>query len=469
MNCEPAETYLRNLAESELRRYRGEAAEFMPEATERVRAVAAAFTETGALDQRAAEEVVEELMTALEIRSPGGPPAPYATARVFQARRLRAARQIQPGPIAPTPAGASPVSVTPVGELLELRGGDTDMVVYLVAAISTPHLASLSAGVLSLPTGSRPHRISQRGGLPPGAPLPVLRGPILPGVPHGLRAVDPAGQSYDLVFNGGGDGTWSAGHFQLLANPPGQAAPADAGWLDIGDEETSVRIDLTADSPAVQVATTANGLTAGEQFLRARAEAMFASGYHDLGTDLKGLAAVVQALRAVGMLPADSAVPGLVAALCHRYAVSREDITGPPAALPDRWASLLTGDQHAAWPQPDGADPAAATPLAVALPETDGVTTVLSGLVTYGRRTTLIGAYFGTVEEGYPEGPCIWLRDDLGQWHVAKQRNWSSGQFIVFRADVVPPVPTSASSADILVIGRTADVRASVPLTWWTS
>jgi hypothetical protein len=482
MDGELAETYLRNLAESELRRYRGDAEEFLLEATARARAVATAFAKTGALAPEAADGIVEELMTALHIRSPGYriPPRPragYGTGPA-SAVRLRRAHRVQRGAFqiraaAVAPAGAFPVSVTPVGEVLELRDGETDIVIYLTAMITTPGLASLSAGVLSLPKGSLPRRATRRPGLPPTGP-PAVMGPGLPGVPNDLRAVDRAGQSYILVFNGGGDGTWSAGHFQVRADPSGpSAAPyapsADTGWLDVGNDETSVRIDLTRDPPAAEVTTTENGLTTGEQFLRIRAEAMFASGYHDIGTDLKALAAVVPALRAVGALPVDSEVPRLIAALCHRYAVSLDDVPDPPAALPDRWASLLTGDQHASW-QPDDADlPPAAAHLPVAFPETDGITTVLSGLVTHGRRSTMTGALFGAVEEGYTEGPCIWLRDDGGQWHVAKQRSWSSGGVNVFRADVIPPVHPSVSSADILVIGRTADSRGSVPLTWWTS
>jgi hypothetical protein len=478
MRSELAETYLRNLAESELRRYRGDAVESLPEATARIRAVATAFARTGALDPGTAEGVVGELTTALEIRSPGYRTAApgYRTAApgvLRRAHRIRhGAFRIQPSAV--VSAGAFPVSVTPVGKVLELHDGETDIVVYLAAMIRTPGLASLSAGVLSLPKGSLPRRATQRPGLPPAGPTAII-GPGLPGVPGDLRAVDRAGQSYILVFNGGGDGTWSAGHFQVRANPSGPPSgphppSADAGWLDVGNDETSVRIDLTRDSPATEVSTTENGLTAGEQFLRIRAEAMFASGYHDIGTDLKALAAVVPALRAVGMLPEGSELPPLIAALCHRYAVSRDDIPDPPAALPGRWAGLLTGDQHASWQQPDGADAAlAAAHLPVMFPETDGVTTVLSGLVTHGRRSTMTGAFFGAVEEGYPEGPCIWLRDDGGQWHVAKQRSWGSGGVIVFRADVIPPVHPSVSAADVLVIGRTADVRCSVPLTWWTS
>lgn len=77
--------------------------------------------------------------------------------------------------------------------------------------------------------------------------------------------------------------------------------------------------------------------------------------------------------------------------------------------------------------------------------------------------------YLRDLAEGYPEGPCVWLRDDGGQWHVAKPGSWSSGGANMFGANVVPPVPRSISAVDVLVISRTADARASVPLTWRTS
>ena len=81
-----AETYLRNLAESELRRYRDGGPESMLEATGRVRAVAAAFAGTGVLEPAVADIVLDELTTALMIRSPRDPRARHRA-------RLRHARQ----------------------------------------------------------------------------------------------------------------------------------------------------------------------------------------------------------------------------------------------------------------------------------------------------------------------------------------------------------------------------------------
>jgi len=457
-----AETYLRNLAESELRRYRDGGPENMLDATGRLRAVAAAFAGTGMLEPGVADAVVDDLTTALVIRSPGDP-------RVRHFARVRHARRGQPSAV--PPAGQVPVSVTPVGALLQLRDGETDMDVYLFAAISTPELACLSAGVRSLPKGSLPPRSEQRQGLPSPSPPRLLSGWALRGVPGDLRAADESGRSYDLIFNGGGDGTWSTGQFNLMANPRRQPAGAAQNWtcLDVGNEEHSVRIDLTGSSPWAEASATPNGLCAGEQFLRIRTEAVFGSGYHDIGTDLPALAATVPALRAVGLLPEDSASARLVATLCRRYAVTREDVTDPPAELPARWADLLTSDQYGAGREADETDPPAAASLSVRFPETGGLTIVLSGLLTRGQHTTMAGAFFGPVEDGYPEGPCIWLRDDGGRWHVAKIGSWSSGGVNVFTAEVVPPLPPSAAAVDILVISRTADMRASAPLTWWTS
>lgn len=460
--AEDAETYLRDLAESELRRHRGGAAEMMLVGTERVRAVAAAFARAGALDPAVADAIVSDLTIALEIRSAADPRRRPAAAHAHRAHHVRQRTGTRATGIQP--------SVTPVGEVLELRDGETDMDVYLVAAVTTPDLTCLSTGILSLPKGSLP-RLRKRGqSLPPQKSRP-FPGFMLPGVPGDLRAVDDTGRSYDVFFNGSGDNTWSTGQFALRPSPGAarQAAPASAAWLEVGNDENSVRVGLTARAPAVATTATANGLAPGEQFLRIRAEAMFASAFQDIGTGLPPLAAVVPALRAVGLLPDDSLLARQIAALCHRYAVTSRDMPSPAAALPARWTGLLTG-AYDYLPEAGSAVPSAAACLPVAFPATDGVATVLSGLLTRGRRTTLIGEFFGIIEQGYPEGPCIWLRDDGGQWHVAKPGDWSSsGDVTIFGANVIPPVPRSASAVDVLVISRTADLRASVPLTWWTS
>lgn len=106
----------------------------------------------------------------------------------------------------------------------------------------------------------------------------------------------------------------------------------------------------------------------------------------------------------------------------------------------------------------------------------EGAETYLRGLAEAelrrrhdGAIDPLYGAFSGAVELDYPDGPCIWLRDDTGQWHAAAPGNWTGDEVTVFAADVVPPIEPPVSSADILIVSRTADLRARVPLTWWTS
>lgn len=456
-----AETYLRTFAEGELRRCRGSASVTLPQATKRLWVVATAFARTGVLEPDVADAIVEELAIALEIRTSGEPPRSVAALT----SRLHRVHPSAVFPAGPAQDALAPIAVTPIGTVLELRDGETDMDVYLTGAISTPELACLSAGVLSLPKGSLPRRTAKRQGLPPQASR-VLPGWALPGVPGDLRAVDEAGRRYDLIFGGGGDGTWSTGQFRLTNRRLTPGTRPALTWLDVGNEEHSVRIDLTVRSPAAESTATANGLDPGEQVLRIRAEAMLSSGYRDIGADLPALAALVPALRAVGMLPDDSEYARLIAALCRRYAVSCDDVAGPPATLPGRWADVLTELDS---PHDGDTDPPAAANLPVTFPETDGVTTVLTGLVTRGQRSALTGAFFGAVDAGYPEGPCIWLRDDGGQWHTARPGGWSSDGVNVFWARVIPAVTAAVSSLDIMIISRTADLRASVQLTWWTS
>ena len=119
MGSERAETYLRNLAESELRRLRGEPAEAIRLDLGRVRAAGAAFAYLRALDNDLAQAVVDDLATALQIRSEDG----LAGLSFHMRPRVMSAA----GRAASPPEA---FSVTPVGALLELRDGETDMDVY---------------------------------------------------------------------------------------------------------------------------------------------------------------------------------------------------------------------------------------------------------------------------------------------------------------------------------------------------
>jgi hypothetical protein len=250
------------------------------------------------------------------------------------------------------------------------------------------------------------------------------------------------------------------------------AAPLNAAWLDVGTEENSVRIDLTTRPSEPPVTRIPSSLSAAEQILRVRCEALLTKDGLEIREDLPLLTTLVTALRAIGELPEESPLPGWIAALCVRHKVPRGEIPDPPGALPKRWTAISKARRRAdRWDQPGTEDrPAAAARLFAAFPETDGIGVALFGVVPGEHGDSLHGAFFGAVgDDGPADCPSIWLCDDTGQWHVAEQNNWSSGEVVMFAADIIPPIGPQVSSVDILIISRTADLRARVPLTWWTS
>jgi hypothetical protein len=479
---ERAETYLRQLAEAELRSRRGDALDRASADAARVRAVASAFTQIGALDADLANSIVEDLTAALDLRPPVDRavlltsdihgnlepvPVPPAAARArvsITSMRASSSRR------ATTPTGM--VSVLPVGELLELRDGQANSDVYFLAVITTATGVSLCTGIHSLPPGSPPRRRAPNHGLHRQAPSLFPRMVRIPGVLSDLIAVDDAGRFYNALFIGGGGRTWEAGEFRLVPSQRGPRRAAQQAWLDVGTGQNSARIDLTAQPPQVPVTMTPNGLSAAEQILRIRCEALLTKDRLEIREGLPLLSTVVAALRAIGALPGESLLPGQIAALCDRHEAQSGDAAGPSGALPERWTAILMArDRADRWDEPDGEDgPAAAARLFVTFPETDGIEVALFGVIARGDRVSLHGAFFGAVEEDEPDRcPSIWLRDDTGQWHVAEQNNWSGGDVVVFAADIIPPIGPQVSSADILLVSRSADLHARVPLTWWTS
>jgi hypothetical protein len=292
-------------------------------------------------------------------------------------------------------------------------------------------------------------------------------------------AVDDTGRSYDLVFSGAGGDRWFSGNFDMWPLPPGTQpiALASAAWLDVGNEENSIRIDLTEPLPAVPVTTSASTPGDGERLLRVRAEVLLSNSRLYPAGGLPALAALIPALRALGALPDSSVLPGQIVALCEKYRVPVDGIPDPPAALPARWASVLrdrdrdhaAGTSEQASETGGGDEEATGACMHVAIPALDGTAITLSGLITSGHRTRLHGVFAGFPAEEYTDGPSIWLRDDTGRWHVAIAGTWSDGGVIEFAADVLPPITPPAASVDILIIGRAAQARATVPLTWRTS
>lgn len=482
MSTEDPESYLRRFAEGQLRRLAaGEAT--AADCASRLDAVAAAFEGTGVLDSELAEAIAADLDVALAARSPERSTLLHAGrrtqvsalrgeagfARIFARSAQMRARGIGESGDWDDPSGK--VVVTPAGAVLRPRNEGAEEDVYLLSYVAVPGRAWLSVAART----TEP-RVPRRPASPPSARNPRAR-------PKGSRpssfagggmtAVDDAGRRYDLSFSGGG-GQWYLGRLSVIPAPP-----PDIAWLEVHCGGQSARLDLTAPAPDAEV--TVRPLAGGpaEAYLLRRAEVLLGHAGAQAGpggrpgpggpgsaaaAEVTGLASAVPALRAVGMLPGDNPVPGQLAALAERMGAPGR-LIAEPGELPGRWAAVLDA---AASPADTNGGAVAAAHLAAVLPEADGMSVQLAGLVTLpGEGTVLFGGLRAWSAGG---GQSLWLRDDAGGWHAVSVEGWSSGGGgYTFQAAVEPPVGPDVSRVEFSVTGATAEVRAVVPLHWWTS
>ena len=168
---------------------------------------------------------------------------------------------------------------------------------------------------------------------------------------------------------------------------------------------------------------------------------------------------MADALLAADALAADSAVPCQLAALCERLQFTDHGIDAAPAAeLPGRWLSVLTSERRAS-----GSRGCAA--IAVTLPELDGSTITVLGLHDNGEQTVL-HVHATALGPDASFMPQLWLLDDGGHWHVADADGWrwASGDPTSY-LPIAPPLGRPAR-VEIIAAGRSAEVRANVPLQW---
>jgi hypothetical protein len=270
-----------------------------------------------------------------------------------------------------------------------------------------------------------------------------------------LQVTDDRGGRYQLSFAGSGGPGWN-GQVGLYPEPP-----HDIRWLDIAmpGEEAAVRVTL--DLARAGAGSTGGGFPAGtgpavtlsqrpgspgEHLLTRLAERLLTTA-PEIPPDLRqqlaamssgpfdgiftGLGAVIAALEAAEVLSPLSPVPGRLAALCASLGITGHGITVPPAPdLPEPWLSLLA---HYRRRKPDAAavrDGCAA--VAAALPELDGVRLAVLGLQNTEGETWLQVLARGLMPEGH-HGPfgldmyfplSVWIRDSGGRWHATRASGW---------------------------------------------
>jgi hypothetical protein len=456
MSRERAETYLRQLAEAELRARMLPAARIPGRGQDPGRLALAepALVAAGAVDAGTAVQIRADLQLAVAVRqlgqqnqaSPGqGGLPPDARMQLAQlmhnpSGRAGTVASYFPGlgMVYPRPAPYwAPWRVVPVGQVIPIRDRDVRRELLLVAYLQSAD----------------------------GARFTMADGRF-----HGLTAVDDHGASYQIELRGG----HSAALLLLRPDPPRHIR-----WLDLttAPGEPATRIDLDPQIPAPDLTVTRNAHNPGELLLDVIAARILCAGAASFVADEPGR--IVAALHASGALPPASPVPGQLAGLCTRMGNPGHGITAPPAAdLPEPWQHMLT---HPRPPQAGPAPGMAAAAIAE-LPELDGARITILGL----HHSTIVGLHNSatqtivhmlvtgvTPEDDWTYGrvvrplPALWVRDSSGRWHATRTQGVgpspSSREVIVWLA-IVPPLDSGTPWIDMVATGRSAEVRIRLPL-----
>ena len=485
MNRERAETHLRLLAEAELR-----GPTLLPPATRPPGAPVAVpspalaraawvLVAVGALDAATADVILGDVELAMTARYRPEPPQAgvISTASVAWAARHTGPPRFAAGRLAGWPslrarggqapsgqalrpsraAAAGPDRYVPVGLMIlfhdETMIGEFNLMSYAHTGSGARFAATWRTRNL---LGARHH------GRPPVEAFVVT---------------DDRGNGYDLLFTGS-DRPESSCDLSLSPDPP-----PDLRWLDItapGEQAVRVDLDRPADRPALEVSN--RELSAGEHLLNRIADRMLTmvpefpaqmapAPLSNLGA---GLGAAIAALEAAEALSALSPVPGRLAALCASLGVRGHGITATPVLdLPEPWLSMLS-HYHRRKPEvaPAGDGYAA---VAAALPAFDGLRLILLGLHNCDGDTWMNTLTFGQLPREQP-GPLrldmafplsIWVRDDAGRWHIARPTGWyDAGGEAMLTSRLVPPLTRACDRIEVRAAGRSAEVRATVPLRW---
>ena len=463
MGDERAQTYLRLLAERQARSWprSGRRSDSnIARSVEPVRWAGGILASAGVLEESDVHRVAAELEAALLVRS--------------DLERPRSVQLIgwTLDALADPPRGdrrwwgdAAPAGITPIGRTISVAHERAPSELHLMSLVRLPGSLVLTAAI--------------RVRWPPDGSCADLEiegaGPHL--LPYDqLGAADDRGTRYGIVLSGeGGALTW-----QGAIGLPG-FQPARARWLDLIADGTQrlIRIELNpADLQPAAAAEPIPAVPPGERVLALMAERILASAWDEDGPSIDPrLDETISVLTAAGALPADSPVPGQLAALCQRLGVPEHGISAPPAAdLEARWAEVLPPEAGPPGPGPGpGPGPEWFAPLGPAVADLADARFVLAGLATAGGQTFLHVVATGTAPQpmhGHDTGLSWWVRDGDGHWHLAVvsdphalHPSAATGfEAAPFRLRLTPPLRARPDHIEVVVTGRTARARVVVPV-----
>jgi hypothetical protein len=465
-----AETYLRQLAEAELRRVadqlRGLDDADEPDQWPDPRLLASAVAQsalwkviragqilvvTGSLDEDYLDSVAADLQTAITARS---------RLRNLN-RRLDVQYPTMVGPSSglppPSRSASAEMRVTPIGRTLRVASDRAPSALHLMSLVRTRNeTAFIVVMRMSWPPDGSSTDLEITGAGPHHLPYDQL------------WAEDDLWTRYTVRFEGGDGGTaaWR-GVVRMSPSPPDAARRLDL----IGDGTCLVQLPLRP-AAAVQVerpVTEPAAISPGERLLVAAAERILASGDARRSHRDTSPGELITVLTGARVIPANSPLPGQLAALCQRLGADEDDVTVAAAAeLPAQWASVIARRED---PVPaEGAE--AYVPLAVALPDVDGAQFVLAGLSMAAGETSLHVVGSGVMTPTDRTGPgwtpvlSWWLGDGAGNWHVAtaSEPHALADGVHSLRLRLTPPLAAVPDQVEVVVTGPATRVRATVPI-----
>lgn len=440
MASEPAETYLRLMAQSELRRAarlprvrklgsrpsvarleRDDASEGLF----RLARAADALVAADAIDGKVAHHIVARHEAALRAR-----------------RRYTSGYGVAPGrrKSAGPPAGS--FRAVGIGERVRFDTEAGQAEVLLLALVIAPDRAMLS--IVAKP------------------PPPMDTDECEYGFLDEVEVRDDDGDSYHVMFSGGGDDDEWTGEFDLLPTPG-----PDVRYLDVAVAPGlhPVRIDLDRPQPAQADLPVRTVGPAGwrEQYFDSLTAKMLGDGA------LWELREVLHTLLDAQVIDlTDPAIGRLVAVGRRLDADLPSGLSNvPDAVLPERWVSVLDHNDAA-----DG--PAGVVAATVVLPEVDNARWVIGALRSMADRAELKVFGWGPFDQldRYRTDVTlgkfvVWALDDRGRWHVATMTSggWDQG-FTDLTIELTPALHPEATSLEVTVTGRTGQVTVTLPLDW---
>jgi hypothetical protein len=445
------ETFLRGLAERELRRWNSDGRGVPPfSPLSALGRAIATLTQAQAIDERSANLLFWELNVAVAARAGVRP------------ERIRRAAVIRDRGGHPPPVVTGEVSeplVVPLGQKIQVDNERAPGDLHFMCFVRTEHNAAISTAMrMRWPADGSSTDLEIQGAGPHHLPY------------RDLSLTDARNARYRVRFRGdGGISDWQ-GIAQIDPLPP-----ADTGWLDLiaDGSHRLARLDLTrAPAPAL-VSTEQVTALPWERMLNAAAEQIVAvAAIAEVPKIISYLASDIDVLTAAGVITPGSPLPGQVVALCERLGVRDHGIAVAPAPIPAPWAQAIVPAEPTGGPrEPAGGPRELAAPLAVSLPAADGTRFAVAGLTTMAGHSTLHVLATGPMAQAGPWfydqfGCSWWIRDGAGGWHVALARDpdFLADDDVALALTVTPPLTAADGTVQLVVTGASTRVRATVPL-----